>query len=177
MDTNSFINGAKFTKLYARLYMKVTLLQIDKTTESYLNEGISIYLKRLKNYTVFEMVTINVPKAVRMRPEAEQKSEEAKLILKHLKNGDHLVILDEGGNLLNSIDFSQFLTKKALQNVKNLIFLIGGPYGFDELIYKRANYKLSLSPMTFSHQMVRLFFVEQLYRAYSITKGEKYHHI
>lgn len=157
--------------------MKVTLLQIDKTTENYLNEGISIYLKRLKNYTAFEISTINVPKAVRMRPEAEQKSEEAKLILKQLKDTDHLVILDEGGNLLNSVDFAQFLTKKMLQNVKSLVFLIGGPYGFDEIIYKKANYKLSLSPMTFSHQMVRLFFVEQLYRAYTITKGEKYHHI
>lgn len=152
-------------------------MQIDKTTENYLNEGISIYLKRLKNYTAFEISTINVPKAVRMRPEAEQKSEEAKLILKQLKDTDHLVILDEGGNLLNSVDFAQFLTKKMLQNVKSLVFLIGGPYGFDEIIYKKANYKLSLSPMTFSHQMVRLFFVEQLYRAYTITKGEKYHHI
>lgn len=169
--------GAKFTKLYALRQMKVTLLQIDKTTESYLNEGISIYLKRLKNYTAFEIITINVPKAVRMRPEPEQKTEEAKLILKELKENDHLVLLDESGNLLNSVDFSHFLTKKALQNVKNLIFLIGGPYGFDETIYKRANYKLSLSPMTFSHQMVRLFFVEQLYRAYTITKGEKYHHL
>jgi len=157
--------------------MKVTLLQIDKTTENYLNEGIAIYLKRLKNYTAFEISTINVPKAVRMRPEAEQKSEEAKLILKQLKESDHLVILDEEGNLLNSVDFSQFLTKKSLQNVKSLVFLIGGPYGFDEIIYKRANYKLSLSPMTFSHQMVRLFFVEQLYRAYTIMKGEKYHHL
>lgn len=156
--------------------MKVTLLQIDKTTENYLNEGIAIYQKRLKNYSVFEIVTINVPKAVRMRPEAEQKSEEAKLILKQLKENDFLVLLDEGGNLLNSVDFSLFLNKKAIQNVKNLIFLIGGPYGFDKSIYERANYKLSLSPMTYSHQMVRLFFVEQLYRAFTISKGEKYHH-
>lgn len=156
--------------------MKVTLLQIDKTTENYLNEGIAVYQKRLKNYSVFEIVTINVPKAVRMRPEAEQKSEEAKLILKQLKENDFLVLLDEGGNLLNSVDFSSFLNKKAIQNVKNLIFLIGGPYGFDKSIYERANYKLSLSPMTFSHQMVRLFFVEQLYRAFTISKGEKYHH-
>lgn len=156
--------------------MKVTLLQIDKTTENYLNEGILIYLKRLKNYTAFEISTINVPKAVRMRAEAEQKTEEAKLILKQVKDGDYLVLLDERGNLLNSTDFSQFIEKKALQNVKNLTFLIGGPYGFDETIYKRANYKLSLSPMTYSHQMVRLFFVEQLYRAFTILKGEKYHH-
>ena len=96
--------------------MKVTLLQIDKTTENYLIEGISIYLKRLKNYTAFEIATINVPKTVRMRPEAEQKSEESKLIQKQLKENDYLVILDEGGNLLNSVDFSSFLNKKAMQN-------------------------------------------------------------
>lgn len=156
--------------------MKVTLIQIDKTTDNYLNEGIDIYLKRLKNYTAFELTTINVPKAVRMRPEAEQKKEESKLIQKVLKENDYLVLLDEGGKLLKSVDFSKFLEKKALENVKNLVFLIGGPYGFDQTIYDRANFKLSLSPMTFSHQMVRLFFVEQLYRAYTISKGEKYHH-
>ncbi len=157
--------------------MKVTLIQIDKTTENYLNEGIDIYLKRLKNYTTFELTTINVPKAVRMRPESEQKKEESKLIQKFLKDNDYLVLLDEAGKLLNSVDFSRFLEKKTLENVKNLVFLIGGPYGFDSNIYERANFKLSLSPMTFSHQMVRLFFTEQLYRAYSISKGEKYHHV
>lgn len=157
--------------------MKVTLLQIDKTSENYLNEGIEIYLRRLKNYVAFEITTINVPKAVRMRPEAEQKKEESKLILKLIKENDYLVILDETGKLLNSVDFSRFLEKKTLESVKNLIFLIGGPYGFDESIYHRANYKLSLSPMTFSHQMVRLFFTEQLYRAFTIMKGEKYHHV
>lgn len=163
--------------LYDFYLMKVTLLQIDKTTENYLIEGIDIYLKRLKNYTALEVTTINVPKAVRMRPEAEQKREESKLILKTIKENDFLVLLDEGGKLLNSVDFSKFLDKKALENVKNLVFLIGGPYGFDPSIYERSNYKLSLSPMTFSHQMVRLFFVEQLYRAFTISKGEKYHHI
>ena len=157
--------------------MKVTLIQIDKTTDHYLNEGIEIYLKRIKNYTAFELTTINVPKPVRMRPEAEQKKEESKLIQKIIKENDYLVLLDEGGKLLNSVDFSRFLEKKALENVKNLVFLIGGPYGFDSSIYERANFKLSLSPMTFSHQMVRLFFTEQLYRAYTISKGEKYHHV
>ena len=157
--------------------MKVTLIQIDKTTDHYLNEGIEIYLKRIKNYTAFELTTINVPKAVRMRPEAEQKKEESKLIQKIIKENEYLVLLDEGGKLLNSVDFSRFLEKKALENVKNLVFLIGGPYGFDSSIYERANFKLSLSPMTFSHQMVRLFFTEQLYRAYTISKGEKYHHV
>ncbi len=157
--------------------MKVTLLQIDKTTEPYLNEGITIYLNRLKNYTSFDITTINVPKTVRMRPEKEQKSEECKLIQKTIKDNDFVVLLDEAGKNLDSVEFSKFLSQKIMQNVKNLVFIIGGPYGFDEWLYNRANYKLSLSKMTFSHQMVRLFFVEQLYRAYTISKGEKYHHI
>lgn len=118
-----------------------------------------------------------MPKAIRMRPEKEQKSEESKLFQKIIKENDYVVVLDEAGNELNSVDFSVFLSKKGLQNVKNLVFLIGGPYGFDEWIYKRANHKMALSKMTFSHQMVRLFFVEQLYRAFTILKGEKYHHI
>lgn len=156
--------------------MKVTLLQIDKTTENFLNEGIAIYLKRLKNYTVMDVCTINVPKAVRMRTELEQKTEEAKLIQKHLKENDYLILLDEGGKMLNSVEFSRFLEKKAMENVKNVVFLIGGPYGFDASIIKRANYQFSLSTMTFTHQMVRLIFLEQLYRAFTIIKGEKYHH-
>ncbi len=157
--------------------MKVTLLQIDKTTEVYLNEGINIYVTRLKNYTSLDITTINVPKTVRMRPEKEQKSEECKLIQKTIKDNDFVVLLDEAGKNLDSVEFSKFLSQKIMQNVKNLVFIIGGPYGFDEWLYNRANYKLSLSKMTFSHQMVRLFFVEQLYRAYTISKGEKYHHI
>ncbi len=157
--------------------MKVTLLQIDKTTEPYLNEGISIYLQRLKNYCTLDTTTINVPKTVRMRPEKEQKAEESKLIQKYIKESDYVVLLDEAGKNLDSVEFSRFLSQKTMQNVKNLVFVIGGPYGFDEWLYNRANYKLSLSKMTFSHQMVRLFFAEQLYRAYSIIKGEKYHHI
>jgi 23S rRNA (pseudouridine1915-N3)-methyltransferase len=157
--------------------MKVTLLQIDKTNESYLNEGTEIYHKRLKNYSSFEITTINVPKAARMRPEKEQKVEEAKLIQKWLKEGDFVVLLDENGKLIDSVEFSKFISQKIMQNVKHLVFIIGGPYGFDESLYARADFKLSLSKMTFSHQMVRLFFVEQLYRAYTIGKGEKYHHL
>jgi 23S rRNA (pseudouridine1915-N3)-methyltransferase len=157
--------------------MKVTLLQIDKTGEAYLNEGINIYTKRLKNYTAFEITTINVPKAVRMRPEKEQKTEEAKLLQKNIRETDFIVLLDEKGNLIDSVEFSKFLNQKAIQNIKNLVFVIGGPYGFDEWLYNRADFKLSLSKMTFSHQMIRLLFVEQLYRAFTILKGEKYHHL
>lgn len=157
--------------------MKVTLLQIDKTNEPYLNEGIEIYLKRLKNYASFAIATINVPKAVRMRPEKEQKTEEGKLILKQLEAGDFVVILDEKGKLVDSVEFSKFIGQMALQSVKHLVFVIGGPYGFSDEVYARAGLKISLSKMTFSHQMVRLVFTEQLYRAYTILKGEKYHHI
>jgi 23S rRNA (pseudouridine1915-N3)-methyltransferase len=157
--------------------MKVSLLQIDKTTESYLMEGISIYLKRLKNYTTFEINTITVPKPVRSRPEKEQKSEEFKLLRKHIKDQDFVVLLDENGKELSSVEFSRFMEQKMGQSIKHLVFVIGGPYGFDEAMYRRADFKLSLSKMTYSHQMFRLFFIEQLYRALTIIKGEKYHHI
>jgi 23S rRNA (pseudouridine1915-N3)-methyltransferase len=156
--------------------MKILLLQIDKTQDSYITEGIEIYTKRLKNYCSFEMVTINVPKAVRQRSYNEQKMEEAKLILAAILPEDQLVLLDEKGKEYSSVQFSNFIAQKQNASVKRLVFLIGGPFGFSETVYNRANFKISLSQMTFSHQMVRLFFVEQLYRAYSILKGEKYHH-
>lgn len=156
--------------------MKILLLQIDKTQDSYIAEGIEIYTKRLKNYCSFEMVTINVPKAVRQRSYNEQKMEEAKLILAAILPEDQLVLLDEKGKEYSSVQFSNFIAQKQNASVKRLVFLIGGPFGFSESVYNRANFKISLSQMTFSHQMVRLFFVEQLYRAYSILKGEKYHH-
>jgi 23S rRNA (pseudouridine1915-N3)-methyltransferase len=156
--------------------MKITLLLIDKTQDAYLNEGIAIYLKRLGNYVTFDILTINVPKQVRQRSEAEQNAEEAKLILAKISAGDSLVLLDEKGTSFTSRGFSGFIAKQQNASVKHLIFLIGGPYGFDEMVYKRANFELSLSEMTFSHQMIRLFFVEQLYRAFSILRGEKYHH-
>lgn len=156
--------------------MKITLLQIDKTQEAYLSEGINHYIKRLGNYVPLEVITINVPKNVRQRSETEQKTEEGKLILAKIQASDVLVILDENGKQFDSRGFSQFISKQQNASVKHLIFLIGGPFGFDEKTYNRANFKLSLSAMTFSHQMVRLFFLEQLYRSFTILKGEKYHH-
>jgi 23S rRNA (pseudouridine1915-N3)-methyltransferase len=156
--------------------MKITLLQIDKTNAAYLNDGIADYVKRLKNYIVFDIVTINVPKNVKLRSEKEQKTEESRLFQRHIKENDFVIALDEGGKLLDSVEFSAFVQQKMNQNINHLVFVIGGPYGFDEWLYNRADYKLSLSKMTFSHQMVRLFFVEQLYRAYTIFRGEKYHH-
>lgn len=156
--------------------MKILLLQIDKTQESYLTDGIEIYTKRLKNYAAFEMVTINVPKAVRQRSHSEQKQEEGKLILNAILPEDQLILLDELGKEYSSVAFSNFIAQKQNASTKRLVFLIGGPFGFSEGVYKRANSKISLSQMTFSHQMVRLFFIEQLYRAFTILKGEKYHH-
>lgn len=156
--------------------MTITFIQIDKTQDSYLNEGMAIYLKRLKNYCSLDVITINVPKNVRLKTEKEQKTEEAKLILNELKAGDTLVLLDEKGKQMSSQEFAQFMNQKQNSGIKRLVFLIGGPFGFDQKIYERANFKLGLSQMTFSHQMVRLFFLEQLYRAYTILGGEKYHH-
>ena len=157
--------------------MKVVLLQVDKTQDNYLVEGIENYAKRLSIYTDFKTVTISVPKAVRQRSHNEQKLEEARLILSEISTEDQLILLDEKGKEFTSVDFSKFISQKQNASVKRLIFLIGGPFGFDDSVYKRANFKLALSQLTFSHQMVRLFFVEQLYRAFTILKGEKYHHI
>lgn len=156
--------------------MRILLFQIDKTQDSYLAEGIEIYAKRLRNYTQLEIATINVPKAVRQRSFGEQKTEEARLILSQVAPEDFLILLDDKGKEFSSSEFAGFIAQKQNASVKRLVFLIGGPFGFDKQVYDRANFKLSLSRMTFSHQMVRLFFVEQLYRAYTILRGEKYHH-
>jgi 23S rRNA (pseudouridine1915-N3)-methyltransferase len=156
--------------------MRISLAQIDKTQDPYLLEGIEVYVRRLKNYVSFEILTINVPKQVRQRSFSEQKLEEARLILNQISPEDVLVLLDEKGKELSSPEFSKFIAGKQNASVKRLVFLIGGPFGFDPRIYERANFQLSFSKMTFSHQMIRLFFVEQLYRAFTILKGEKYHH-
>jgi 23S rRNA (pseudouridine1915-N3)-methyltransferase len=156
--------------------MRILLLQIDKTQDKYLSEGIDIYTRRIRNYTTFNEVTIHVPKAVRQRSINEQKTEEARLILERVSKEDFLILLDERGKEHSSTDFARYIAQRQNASVKQLVFLIGGPFGFDQRIYDRADFKLSLSKMTFSHQMIRLFFVEQLYRAYSILKGEKYHH-
>lgn len=152
------------------------MLQIDKTQDSYMAEGIEIYAKRLKNYVNFNVSTINVAKNVRQRSHKEQKNEEGRLILSQVPPEDVLVLLDERGKEFSSVEFSQFISKQQNASVRRLVFLIGGPFGFSEEVYARANVRLSFSRMTFSHQMIRLFFTEQLYRAFTILKGEKYHH-
>ncbi|MDP4189732.1 MAG: 23S rRNA (pseudouridine(1915)-N(3))-methyltransferase RlmH [Bacteroidota bacterium] len=156
--------------------MKITLLLIGKTNDDYLKKGIGIYQDRLKNYITFELKTIPELKKTKSLSELQQKEQEGLLILELLKPQDTVLLLDEHGEEYSSVNFSTFLQKKMLSGIKNLIFVIGGPYGFSDKVYQRANGKISLSKMTFSHQMIRLIFIEQLYRAFTILKGEPYHH-
>lgn len=156
--------------------MKILLLAIGKTDEEYLVTGIKKYIGRIGHYTSFEMKEIPNPRNRKTLSEEQQKSAESFLILSQLQPSDHVVLLDENGKQFTSIAFAESLEKQMVSGVKRLVFIIGGPYGFSQEVYARANAKLSLSPMTFSHQMVRLIFVEQLYRAFTILKGEPYHH-
>ncbi|KIA94200.1 50S rRNA methyltransferase [Pedobacter kyungheensis] len=156
--------------------MKITLIAIGKTEDKYLIEGIDKYINRLKHYINFSFLAIPDVKNVKNLSEAQQKAKEAELLHKQINNGDMVILLDEKGKKYSSVEFSNYLNKQMIGSVQHLIFIIGGPYGFDESIYKRANSLISLSDMTFSHQMIRLFFVEQLYRGFSILKGEPYHH-
>jgi 23S rRNA (pseudouridine1915-N3)-methyltransferase len=156
--------------------MKITLLIVGKTEDAYLKEGIDKYLKRLKHYTKIEVAEIAELRNTKALTQEQQKAKEAELILKKLSAVDYVILLDEKGMELSSSQFAAYIDKKAVGSVTNLVFIVGGPYGFDPSVYQRANDKLSLSRMTFSHQMVRLFFAEQLYRAFTIIKGEPYHH-
>lgn len=156
--------------------MKIKLITIGKTDEPYLIEGIEKYVNRLKHYISFELIVINDVKIGKKNNIELQKEQEATQILLKINATDVLILLDERGKELNSVDFSEFIQKK-LNAGTDLVFVIGGPFGFSERIYQRASSKVALSQLTFSHQMVRLFFVEQLYRAFTILKGEKYHHL
>jgi 23S rRNA (pseudouridine1915-N3)-methyltransferase len=156
--------------------MKITLITVGKTESAYLKEGIEQYVKRLKHYAKLLIIEIDELKNTKSLTTEQQKTKEAELILKKITPTDYLILLDENGSTLTSPQFAAYIDKKALSSVSNLVFVIGGPYGFDNSVYAHANDKIALSAMTFSHQMVRLFFVEQLYRAYTIIKGEPYHH-
>lgn len=156
--------------------MKIDLVLIGKSDQKYLQEGIDIYLKRLKHYCQFEMKVIPDLKSTKSLSEEQQKEKEGELILNHIKDSDFVMLLDERGDSLSSVDYAQFIEKRQVVGTRKLSFVIGGPYGFSKEVYAKANAKLSLSAMTFSHQMVRLIFVEQLYRAYTIINGEPYHH-
>ena len=156
--------------------MTIKLLTIGKTDDPQLQGLIDTYVKRLGHYNKFEFEIIPDLKKTKHLDVEQQKSAEGKLILDKIQNSDFLVLLDENGKQYSSEGFSEHIQKRLNSGMKQLIFVIGGPYGFSAEIYSRAQSKLSLSKMTFSHQMVRLFFVEQLYRAFSILKNEPYHH-
>jgi len=156
--------------------MQIKLIAIGKTDNKNLQALIEDYKKRLSHYIKFEFEIIPDLKKVKHLSEEQQKEKEGELILAKTQNSDVLVLLDENGKQMDSVAFSDYLQKHMNSGIKTLIFVIGGPYGFSEEVYKRANGKLGLSKMTFSHQMVRLFFTEQLYRGFTILKNEPYHH-
>jgi 23S rRNA (pseudouridine1915-N3)-methyltransferase len=156
--------------------MNIKLIAIGKTDNKNLIALIEDYSKRLGHYIKFEFEIIPDLKKVKHLSEAQQKEKEGELILAKTQTSDVLILLDENGKQLNSVDFSNYLQKHMNSGIKTLIFVMGGPYGFSETVYKRSNEKLGLSKMTFSHQMVRLFFIEQLYRGFTILKNEPYHH-
>tara|TARA_B100001758_G_scaffold243724_1_gene253903 strand:+ start:661 stop:1134 length:474 start_codon:yes stop_codon:yes gene_type:complete len=156
--------------------MKIVLLAIGRTNEQYLIEGIAKYQKRLKHYTQFEIFEIPYVKNAKNFSNAELMKREGELILKQLRPSDYLVILDDKGKSFTSIKFSEKLQAWILSGKKRLVFVVGGAYGFSDEVYVRGNEKISLSKMTLSHQMVRLFFVEQIYRGYTIINHQPYHH-
>ncbi|GHE30758.1 23S rRNA (pseudouridine(1915)-N(3))-methyltransferase RlmH [Sphingobacterium griseoflavum] len=156
--------------------MKISLLCIGKTDDGFVRTGIDTYTKRLRHYINFEVIIIPDVKNAKNLSREQQKIKEGELILRQVSNNDLLILLDERGFEYRSIEFSRFLEKKMLESVHHLVFVIGGPYGFADDVYRRASQQLSLSKMTFSHQMIRLFFVEQVYRAFTILRGEPYHH-
>lgn len=156
--------------------MKVKLIITGKTSHDYLKIGISEYQNRLIHYLPFEIITIADLKNTKKLPEDQQRVREGEQILNHLQKTDYVVLLDENGKDFSSVFFAKWIEKQIIIGLKNLVFVIGGAYGFSKPVYERCNLKMALSKMTFSHQMVRLIFIEQLYRAMTILKGEPYHH-
>jgi 23S rRNA (pseudouridine1915-N3)-methyltransferase len=156
--------------------MRITLLTVGKTNDLSFKNAISEYQKRLKFYISFDIEEIPSLKNTKNLTEDNQKQKEGELILKYLQLEDEVVLLDDKGAEYTSKQFASYIEKKSASGLKRLVFVVGGPYGFSQEVYQRANDKVSLSRMTFSHQMVRLVFTEQLYRAMTIIRGEPYHH-
>ena len=156
--------------------MNIKLLAIGKTDNKNLQSLIEEYSKRLSFYIKFDLEIIQDIKNVKNLSESQQKDKEGELILAKITATDHLILLDENGKTFSSLDFSDYLQKKMNAGIKTLVFVIGGPYGFSKELYEKSQGKISLSLMTFSHQMVRLFVIEQLYRGFTILKNEPYHH-
>lgn len=155
--------------------MKITLLVVGKTTDTHIESLIQEYQKRLTHYVPFQLQVIPELKNTKALTAEQQKQTEGELILRAITPATDLVLLDEHGKEFRSIEYADYVQKK-MSSGRDVVFVVGGPYGFSEAVYQRANGKISLSKMTFSHQMVRLFFVEQLYRAMTILRGEPYHH-
>ena len=156
--------------------MKIALLTVGKTDRDWVRQGLDIYVSRLKHYIPFSITEIPELKNVSALSREQIKAKEGELILKNVKPADNLVLLDERGKEYSSVEFAKVLQDKINYEGKDIVFVIGGAYGFSEDVYRRANSKMSLSRMTFSHQMVRAIFAEQLYRSFTIIKGEPYHH-
>lgn len=156
--------------------MKLTLLQVGKTTDKHLITLIDDYMGRIQHYMSMDVITIPELKNTKSLTTDQQKEKEAELILDALDSSDQVILLDEHGKEMSSMEFSEMMRQKQNTVSRRLVFIIGGPYGFSPRIYERANGKMSLSRMTFSHQMIRLIFTEQVYRALSILAGSPYHH-
>ncbi len=152
------------------------MLTIGNTDRGYMKEGIEDYVKRLSFYIPFEIKVIPDLKNRSTLSVEVQKEKEGQLILNQVLPGDQLILLDEHGSEFSSVEFAKWMEKKMVAGIRQLVFLIGGPYGFSKMVYQRADFKIALSQLTFSHQMVRMIFVEQLYRAMTIIKNEPYHH-
>lgn len=155
--------------------MKVELILVGKTNDKHFQVGIDDYSQRLGHYMPWTITVIPELKNTKSLSEDQQKEREGELILSKISNSDHVVLLDEHGKEFRSIEFAKWIEQRQ-SSIRKMVFVVGGPYGFSKAVYSRANEKISLSKMTFSHQMIRLIFVEQMYRACTIIKGEPYHH-
>lgn len=156
--------------------MKLLLMAVGKTSQSMIRSGIDLYLERLRHYLPVEVEIVADVRRTSSLTFDRQKELEGEAILKRIEPGDRLILLDENGREMTSREFAAFMEKQMASGVKRVVFVVGGPYGFSQAVYQRADSKLSLSRMTFNHEMVRLFFVEQLYRAQTILRNEPYHH-
>ena len=156
--------------------MKITLMVVGKTTTGYLKPGIDDYTSRLKHYVPFDIQYVQDVKNTRNLSELQQKQNEGRSILASVDKSDYVVLLDEHGREMTSVQFSEYIQKRMSSGARRVVFVIGGPYGFSQEVYDRANEKISLSKMTFSHEMVRIIFAEQIYRAFTILNHEPYHH-
>ncbi|MGD0582427.1 MAG: 23S rRNA (pseudouridine(1915)-N(3))-methyltransferase RlmH [Bacteroidales bacterium] len=156
--------------------MKIILLQTGKTGEKYISDGVEEYSSRIRKYAAFEMITIPDLKNTKSMPVEEQKAREGKLILQSLGNDDYVIVLDEKGKELTTMELASLMEKIFQMPKKRAVFVIGGPWGFSGEVYERADLRMSLSRLTFSHQLVRLLFAEQLYRVLTVIKGTPYHH-